>query len=147
MTVALLPEFTFPTVDFVVAQLSERVDALGERLGFAVTSWEADGLGTLRGAALRLPSGLAILVQESVHEVEAYGAMGPTVLVDATDLGTRGPAALVEDLIVALQLKPSAILWQQSASSQAHAARVAIWSREYSEAKRLGRALPDYPIG
>ena len=108
-----------------------RVDDLASRLGFAVEDWEEEGLGPARGAAIALPSGRVFQLQELAHLVEHFGAPGPDVLMDATDVAAIGIPALCSEVLDALRLTPESVVWLQKSEAAAEAADCARWARTY----------------
>ena len=100
-----LTSYTWPTDRYPLASLSVRVDNLAARLGIEAHAWQVDGLGPARGFGGRLPSGRVILVEEL-----EYGRPYPAVWVDAAELSTFGPDALVAEVCRELGLTPPEIV-------------------------------------
>jgi hypothetical protein len=141
-----LDSFRWPTMDFALARLDVRVDELAQRLGFRAEGWEEEGLGPARGAALRLPSGRPVVLQELQYEVVAGTSAGPDVLVDAAYLGTVGVAPFVAEVLTALELSPTALAWVQAAGAQAEAAARGAWALAYRAARLRGEPPPPFPV-
>jgi hypothetical protein len=114
-------EHRFPTDDWPLAVLSERVDRLAERLGLAPQDWEVDGLGPARGFCIRTESGLVVLVYELAHAMKS-GLPGPAVSVDASDIARAGIAPLLTEVLDALNLAATAVTWRTPDTTRQHAA-------------------------
>jgi hypothetical protein len=141
-----LDSFRWPTMDFALATLGVRVDDLARRRGFRVEAWEEDGLGPARGAALRLPSGRPVVLQELQFAVDAGTASGPALLVDAADLGAVGVGPLVGEVLAALDLGPDALAWLQEPEAAAEAAARGRWALAYRAARERGEPPPEFPF-
>lgn len=108
-----------------------RVDALAAALSFGLQDWEEDGLGPARGAWLKLSTGRIILVYELAHAIEALGAKGPTVEVDALEGATLGLERLVSEIRSEVRLTADQIMpIAQNAES---------WQRDAAKLARLQR--------
>jgi hypothetical protein len=86
-----------------VARLAVQLDDLAVRLGTPVQEWVVDGLGPARGFTGRLPTGRVIEIAE-LEVATRLWAVGPMVLVDATDLAAAGAEAIADEVVAGLGL-------------------------------------------
>lgn len=129
--VHVLPEHRCPSGgDMPLAGLAIRVDELARRVGIPLQEWEEDGLGTMRGAVCRLPSGRVVLVRELAHAVRHLGTAGPEISVDAGELAVEGVDALVAEVRAAFGLEPEELDWVQPAEASDQAAEMLARWRE-----------------
>lgn len=111
MPLELLDFFTWQSIDVELVSLSVRIDDLAARLGIPVREYYKDGLGPSRYFAGRLPSGLFFSVEELEMCVKYHGALGPSVLVDATALAANGIEPLVSEILQSLGLARSELVY------------------------------------
>ena len=130
-----LPSYTWPTVEFPLAALGVRIDALARRLDLPLYDWEEEGLGPARGVVVRLPSGRAALLRELAHAVEHLDAGGPDVWVDAAEVAEVGIERLVNEVREALALAAAEVVWVQPSTHTAAAAELAARAREHQESR------------
>lgn len=114
-------ELRFETSPLHLCELSVRVTDIAAALELPLQRWEEDGLGEAVGFAIQLPHGEAVLVQELTHAVQALGAVGPTVQVDARVLAREDLDALLGRVLDALGVPLSAVTWKQSEDGLAFA--------------------------
>jgi hypothetical protein len=119
---------SWPTVEFPLASLGLRVDAIAARLKLPVHAWNNEGLGSARGLGCRLPSGRLFLLMELQLKVQYYDAKGPTVYVDAGDLIALGAESLLEEILAALNLSPSDVARTVDRTDEEQAAQ---WLRDF----------------
>jgi hypothetical protein len=98
-----LTSYTWPTDAIPVARLAVQLDDLAVRLGTPVQKWVVDGLGPARGFTGRLPSGRVIGLAD-LEVATRLWAVGPMVLVDATDLAAAGAEAIADEVVAGLGL-------------------------------------------
>ena len=127
----LVDSYTWPNDGIPFAGLGLRMDDLASRLGVAVHTWDVDGLGPARGLGFRSVSGRVYLLQELELAVRYHGAPGPEVHVDAAELATFCPEALVHDVVATLGIARQNVPFVADKSVQQNAAAlVARWSAE-----------------
>jgi hypothetical protein len=125
MPLEILTSYTWPTDAYPIARLSVKVDDLAVRLGISVHAWNVDGLGPARGFGGRLPSGRGVLFEELEFAVRYHGAQGPTVYMDAAELGALGSDVLVSELLRVLNLTSLDIAAAAGLAAQQAAANLA----------------------
>jgi hypothetical protein len=143
MSIEVLASYTWPTDAVPLAGLGIRVDDLAARLGLPVHTWDVEGLGPARGFGGRLPSGVLVLLEELQLAVRYQGARGPTVYVDAADLGAIGPDMLVGELLAALGLSRSDLVGIAGEAEQRRAAEMAAQVRQ-AQAARVAPACGEH---
>jgi len=127
----LVDSYTWPNDGIPFAGLGLRMDDLASRLGVAVHTWDVDGLGPARCLGFRSVSGRVYLLQELELAVRYHGAPGPEVHVDAAELATFCPEALVHDVVATLGIARQNVPFVADKSVQQNAAAlVARWSAE-----------------
>jgi hypothetical protein len=137
MTSLTQPEtFRWSTTEYPLATLSVRVDVLAARLGFRIDSWEEDGLGPARGAALQLSSGKLIILQELQYMIESGRSEGPLLMVDAGDVAGLGVAMVLYEVLGELGLDSDAVAWMQEPEAQAEAEAQASHALAYFAKRR-----------
>jgi hypothetical protein len=123
--------------DWPIAELNLRVDELLGRLGVTPDEWEEDGLGTARGALVRLSTGRVFLLQELAHAIR-LGRPGPTIAADVEDVAAFGPAPLIAEVLEALGLSRSHLSWEVKADAQASAENLVRGHRERNATGECG---------
>jgi hypothetical protein len=78
---------------------------------------------------------------EELEDYRKHGEKHVDVLVDATDIVAVGVDALVAELLAALGLAPSDLVWRQDPSAKASAEGFVAEVREYRRQK--GLPLPE----
>lgn len=124
MPIEPLTAFAWPTDGVPLAGLAVRVDDLAARLGVPVLAWDEDGLGPARGICCRVPSGRVYFLEELELAVMHQGARGPTVYVDAADLGAFGVGPLVAEVLAALGLSRSDLTGEAGPDETRYAAEL-----------------------
>jgi len=104
-------DYRFPGIDMPIARFRWRVSEIAERNGWAVETWEEDGLGEASGFFLKLPSGRTIFLLELRHLVEHFRERGPTAYIDASELAKLGVEALLEEILTSLGLSQQDVDW------------------------------------
>ena len=99
-----LTSFTWATDGVPLAALAVPVEALAARLALPLRTWDEPGLGPARGLGCRLPSGRVCFLEELELAIQHQGARGPTVYVDAADLGSVGVEPMVAEVLGAMGL-------------------------------------------
>ena len=99
-----LAAHTWPVAEWAIARLSVRLDRLDARHGMAIYDCVEDGLGPCSGCAFRLPSGVAVLLQELEHVISHFKAKGPDVYADAGDIEALGRDWILAEMLEALGL-------------------------------------------
>lgn len=108
-----------------VCTLAIPIEEVAARLGLEVEEWEEDGLGTARGAFVRIASKRVLLLSELVHARRHLGSKGPAVEVDLDDLdgsGGTGAAAVLLEVTEGLGLQESEIDWRHPGAITTHQA-------------------------
>ena len=127
-----LASYKFPTAEVGLASLSVRIEKIASRLGVRVPEWLEDGLGPACGFAFRVVSGRVFVLMEHELSIRYENAQGPDLLVDASDLATFGPDALITESVEALGLSRSDLTWVADCDSQQAAAELAAKVRNQS---------------
>src|SRR5262245_18432267 len=102
-----LTSFAWATDGVPLAALAVRLEALAARLDLPLRTWDEPGLGPARGLGCRLPSGRVCFLEELELAIQHQGARGPTVYVDAADLGSLGVESMLAEVLGALGLSRS----------------------------------------
>lgn len=150
MAVEPLTSYTWPSDRVPVAGLRVRVADLAANLGLPLATWSVDGLGPASGFGGRLPSGRVVLVEELELQVRYQGAPGPTVYMDATDLGSLGIEPLAQEICDALGLTKADLALVAGSSAHQIATDPAgqvIAARPPDRADATRRPQPDRPVG
>ncbi|CAL78922.1 hypothetical protein BRADO5234 [Bradyrhizobium sp. ORS 278] len=113
-------DYRFPNVDCATAilTLSRPLAELAASHGWTLETWQEGGLGDASGVFLRLGSGHTVLLMELRHEIEHFGATGPTAFVDGAVLATHGLADLLAEVLATLGLTEHDVSWIATAGSQ-----------------------------
>ncbi|QJW93760.1 hypothetical protein [Frigoriglobus tundricola] len=119
-----LTSFTWATHGVPLAALAVRVEALAAGLDLPLRMWDEPGLGPARGFGCRMPSGRACLLEELELAIRYQGARGPTVYVEAADLGALGVAPMVAEVLGALGLSRSDLAGVAGTDAQQGAAEL-----------------------
>jgi hypothetical protein len=115
---------TWPTDGLPFGGIAIRVADLATRLGLVLRAWQVDGLGPAHGFAFRVPSGRVYLAQELELEVRYYGARGPTLYADATELVSPGIKALVDEVAAELGLSAAEVIGLANSNIEQLAAKI-----------------------
>ncbi|MGJ4888166.1 DUF6881 domain-containing protein [Bradyrhizobium sp. HKCCYLRH3099] len=111
-------DYRFPNVDMAIVTVKRRLTELAASHGWTVEAWQEGGLGDASGVLLRLGSGRIVLLMELRHQIEHFGATGPTAFIDGAELATDGVALLVTELLAALGLSEQETSWIAPPESQ-----------------------------
>ena len=117
-----LAEHRWPTVDWPIARLTVRLPEIAARNGLVLETWEEDGLGSTTGRAVRLPSGVVILLLERAHSISHFDVKGPDLYADATDAQRLSIEPLLAEALVALGLEQSHVEWRNRPPTEAEVA-------------------------
>jgi hypothetical protein len=117
----LVKSYTWPNDGLPFAGLGLRIDDLARSLEVAVHSWNVDGLGPARGFGFRSEAGRVYMLQELEMAVRYHGALGPELYADAAELANAGAEALVEDVMVALDITRKDVVFIVDNSVQKYA--------------------------
>jgi hypothetical protein len=120
----VLTSYTCPSDVFPLAGLGIRLNDLEARHGLTAQSWHVYGLGTAQGFAFRAASGRVYLLEELESSIEHQHSRGPEVYVDAGDMATIGPEALIKEVIATLGLCRSDVAYLGNESAKQSAARL-----------------------
>jgi hypothetical protein len=130
-------EHRWLTTDWPIGRLTIPLEQIAARNGLVVQSWIEDGLGTMTGCGGRLSSGVVIQLVESVHLVSRFGARGPDIYADATDVDRLGIDILIAETLAALALDWSDVEWRNQAPT---ADEIATFKKVADERRRRAAA-------
>lgn len=117
--------FIWATDGVPLAALAVRVETLAARLDLPLRTWDEPGLGPARGLGCRPPSGRVCFLEELELAIQHQGARGPTVYVDAADLGSLGAEPMAAEVLDSLGLSRSDLAWVAGIGAQQAAAELA----------------------
>ena len=115
------------------------VEVLAERWGIPLAHWEEPGLGHASGFGCKLASGLSVLLEEFSHAREHQEALGPTLLVEASELIEHGIEGMLVSVLSGLGLPRHSVTWLQTESGFQAARQVVEAARDRVSASRLER--------
>jgi hypothetical protein len=128
-------EYRFPTEGLAVARIGIGFDDLISGLGLAPEPWDEPGLGTVRGATIRLASGRIVALQELEHLRKSMGVLGTDIIADARDVLALGVEPLIDEAIAAFGLPKTTLAWSAGEDLRQIAADII----EFLTARAAGR--------
>lgn len=129
-------EYCFPTEGLAVARIGIGFDDLISRLGLALETWDEPGLGTARGATIRLPSGRIIALQELEHLRKSINVLGSDIIADAGDVLAVGGEPLINEAITAFGLSKNMLAWSAGEDLRQIAANIVEFLTARATARR-----------
>lgn len=107
-------QYVWRSDDIPICTLNVPVVELSERLEIPLCRWEVDGLGDASGFLCKTPSGLVLKLEELAHAREHFGAQGPAVYMEASELVARGIHGALALVLSELDLRPGNVVWAQA---------------------------------